>query len=59
MPEGRDAIQRGLDRLLQWGPGEGKAPERPPESGLSISKRGAMRKKGTDFSADSVVTGQG
>ena len=39
-------------------PGEEKAPGRP-ESSLSVSKRRAVRRKGTDTLAGSVVTGQG
>jgi len=39
-------------------PGEEKAPRRS-DSGLSICKGEAVRKKGTDTVAGSVVTGQG
>ena len=46
--EGAEAVQ----------PGEEEALERP-ESSLSVSKGGAVRKKGTDSLAGFVVTGQG
>ena len=45
-------------RLRELGLLEEKALGRP-ENGLSVSKGGAVRKKGTDSLAGSVVIGQG
>ena len=52
------SLQGQAERAGAVQPGEEKAPRRP-DSGLSVCKGEAVRKKGTDTVAGSVVTGQG
>ena len=56
--DGTPPIRGQAERLGAVQPGNEKAVGRP-ESGLSVSKREAIKKKDADTSAECVVTGQG